>query len=417
MRSQQAQTTQQWNPILPETEKKQILCIIEHIANDLETSIPLNTSLGRGSAGHALFFSYLHQAIPNQGYDRTSQQIINSALAQPVLSTSYLSLLGGLSGLTWVVDHLSGLTLDLFEEDPNEELDALLLDHLNEGPLRSDFDLVAGITGWGKYWVDRPSQFRKDSNISRIIDHLDHLVQRYPEGYAWYTGRHLLTPWQLDQSPNGYFDLGMAHGQAGIIAFLASVWSKGFQEPRIYNLASNAIRWLLAQRVEHQESDFPRVTQAGKPFSPSRVAWCYGDLGIAMALLKAGRAFTEPEWINIAVEIAQKAAKRPLEHSGVKDASLCHGSAGNAHLFYRIYQSSGKDCFKAAARKYIDQTLDFYHPEAGIGGFQAWQPSPDSANPWKNQGGFLEGSVGIGLALLAAISDIEPKWDSVLMVS
>ena len=36
---------------------------------------------------------------------------------------------------------------------------------------------------------------------------------------------------------------------------------------------------------------------------PSRLGWCYGDLGIAQALLQAARALENEEYENIALKI------------------------------------------------------------------------------------------------------------------
>ena len=36
---------------------------------------------------------------------------------------------------------------------------------------------------------------------------------------------------------------------------------------------------------------------------------------------------------------------------------------------------------------------------------------------WKTEPGFLSGVAGIGLGLLAAVTDLEPAWDRVLLVA
>jgi hypothetical protein len=44
--------------------------------------------------------------------------------------------------------------------------------------------------------------------------------------------------------------------------------------------------------------------------------------------------------------------------------------------------------------------------------------NPETKIPgWRSEAGFLEGATGIGLALLGAISDVEPAWDRVLLLS
>jgi hypothetical protein len=52
------------------------------------------------------------------------------------------------------------------------------------------------------------------------------------------------------------------------------------------------------------------------------------------------------------------------------------------------------------------------HPGRGIAGFAAFR-----ADHWSNQIGILEGVAGIALALLAAVTRIEPKWDRLLLAA
>ncbi|MFM7431585.1 MAG: hypothetical protein ACKO1F_17035, partial [Flammeovirgaceae bacterium] len=61
----------------------------------------------------------------------------------------------------------------------------------------------------------------------------------------------------------------------------------------------------------------------------------------------------------------------------------------------------------------FDQTIDNFDPKLDTG-FLVWKGTD---NGWVEFDGLLEGSAGIGLALLSAISDIEPKWDRCLLLS
>ena len=41
----------------------------------------------------------------------------------------------------------------------------------------------------------------------------------------------------------------------------------------------------------------------------------------------------------------------------------------------------------------------------------------DEKLAWKEEPGFLTGSAGLGLTLLAATTPVEPEWDRILLVS
>jgi hypothetical protein len=115
--------------------------------------------------------------------------------------------------------------------------------------------------------------------------------------------------------------------------------------------------------------------------------------------------------------VARRAAQRPPEQSGVRDAGLCHGAAGIGHLFNRMYQAMGDPTLGEAARFWFGRTLDMRRPGRGVGGYQAFHPVSPGDDTWVDDRGFLSGSAGIALALLAAVSPVEPAWDRVLLIS
>ena len=78
----------------------------------------------------------------------------------------------------------------------------------------------------------------------------------------------------------------------------------------------------------------------------------------------------------------------------MRDANLCHGAVGLAHLYNRFYQASGEPVLRDAARAWFARTL---------------------AMPRAAQIDLLDGAIGVGLALYAAISTTEPGWDRILL--
>jgi len=150
--------------------------------------------------------------------------------------------------------------------------------------------------------------------------------------------------------------------------------------------------------------------------SGSRLAWCYGDLGIASALFFASKATSNKEWEEKAIEILKYSTKRlDLTENSVSDAALCHGTAGIAHIYGRIYNYTKIIDFQHSAEYWFNEALKmakFFH---GIAGYLS--PNSDTNSNYVKQTGFLEGAAGIGLAMLAAVSDSEPSWDEALLLS
>jgi len=56
-------------------------------------------------------------------------------------------------------------------------------------------------------------------------------------------------------------------------------------------------------------------------------------------------------------------------------------------------------------------------PGQGIGGYLSAENSPGGGLDWVEDASLLTGAAGIALALLAAITPIEPTWDRLLLIS
>jgi hypothetical protein len=247
-----------------------------------------------------------------------------------------------------------------------------------------------------------------------VIDRLTETAEHRAEGLTWWTNPAWLPAETCAKYPRGYDNLGLAHGVPGVIALLGQACAAGVAVARARPLLEGAVRWLLAQQ---EPGGFPALVAPEAAEKPARLAWCYGDPGVAAALLWAARCVAEPAWEREALAIARRAARRPPEDAGVVDAGLCHGAAGLGHLFNRMFQATGEPWLAEAARSWFARALAMRRPGRGIGGSAAWQLSDDGIRTWVADAGLLTGAAGIALALLAAITGVEPAWDRMLLVA
>jgi hypothetical protein len=136
-----------------------------------------------------------------------------------------------------------------------------------------------------------------------------------------------------------------------------------------------------------------------------------------MALLLAGRATENDQWKHEASCVAMEVAGRPGIGALVIDSGLCHGAAAVAHLFNRMFQSTGENVFKIAARTWFAKTLRMRRGSESVAGFFAMQKCRNGT--WKAVAelGIVRGAAGVALALLAGATPVEPAWDRMLLVS
>lgn len=411
-----------WRPLLRGEAAERARDAVLAIAAALREPAALPPSaagpdLSRGHAGRALFFAYLAPGFAEPGWREEAAAALDAAaeaLAERPLGPE---LLGGFTGVGWVFEHLAGRLDPAAEaDDAPTEIDEALATLL-AGSWQGDYDLIGGLAGFAVYALETMPRPAARRLLARVVEELRRRAEPRHGGLTWHTPPSLVPPSQLRAAPDGYYNLGPAHGVPGAIVVLARAAAEGVAGAA--DALEPAAAWLLGR--ERPESDgrgafahweLPRAA-ADEP-RESRLAWCYGDLGVAAALDAAGRAAGEPTWCRAARRVARRAAARPAERSGVVDAGLCHGAAGVGHLFNRLAQASGDDLLADAARRWLLATLALRRPGAGVGGYAAWEAH---AGGWRDEAGFLTGAAGVGLALLAAIASEEPEWDRVLAIS
>lgn len=422
-----------WQPILTAIQTEQATEAIRAIAEALRQlpseAIPAGMPdayrdssheplLARGKAGQALFCAYLSEAFPSAMDRERAFQLLDQAVCRIAEAQSSASLFAGFTGVAWAVEHLQQRLGHVEQEDSNEEVDKVLKAYLKRRPWEAEYDLVYGLVGFGVYSLARLARASAVGCLQEVVSNLEELAEHDSAGVTWRSAPESLLPHQRTQNPAGYFNLGVAHGVPGVIAMLGRTWAADVAREKIEPLLDGAIRWMLSQKLpEGSDGSFPYWVGPGTSPAPARLAWCYGDAGIATALLLAARSLHRSDWEREALAIGRQATKRPLETSAVVDAGLCHGAAGLGHLFNRLYHATRDEEFAEAARSWFARALAMRRSDQGLAGFSAWIKAPDGEDAWVADPSLLTGAAGIGLALLAATTPIEPAWDQILLAS
>jgi hypothetical protein len=415
-----------WQPLLQAALKDGAWRSVREILDDLspaERDPTGDPSLAGGLAGLALLHGYLGQAgqqglraagfIP-AGTSPAARRCLRRATAAVADNPTSASLSSGLTGVGWALAHLQDRLPGLDGEAAAAEIDEVLLHHLDQSPWADDYDLISGLVGFGVYALERLPRPAAVACLERVIDRLTETAEHRAEGLTWWTNPAWLPAETCAMYPRGYDNLGLAHGVPGVIALLGQACAADVAVARARPLLEGAVRWLLAQQ---EPGGFPALVATEAAEKPARLAWCYGDPGVAAALLGAARCVAEPAWECEALAIARRAAQRPPEQSGVVDAGLYHGAAGLGHLFNRLFQATGEPWLAEAARSWFARTLAMRWPGRGVGGSAAWQLGDDGVPTWVADAGLLTGAAGIALALLAALTAVEPAWDRMLLVA
>jgi lantibiotic biosynthesis protein len=415
-----------WAPVLSGADAVTALDVVEGIADDLvtyemahPTGLDDAASLASGRAGIALFHLYRYRATGDTQARAEATEMLEAAIEDAAAVPGGHGLSGGLAGVGFAIAH-GARRLGADPDDLLARIDGTLLELLESSPWRGPVDLVDGLVGIGVYGLERLPSAAGARLVAATTARLEERAEHREDGVTWSTPPLLLPePWPR-VAPFGRYDLGVAHGVPGVVAFLARACHAGI-DIHARALLEGATTWLRSQSlagVWSHGAAFPAWAAPGvEPAGPARTAWCYGDPGVASALALAARGLGRQDWLDEALVLARCVAQRPLVETGVLDAGLCHGAGGLGVLFARLGQATGDPELRQTARSWFRHALDVARPGSGFGGYSAWRFTHEATGRWEDEPGFLEGAAGVGLALLAAATPIEPAWDRLLLLS
>jgi lantibiotic biosynthesis protein len=401
-----------WRPLITDAARRaEIAQVIVEIVTDVEAWRADHPSGSDENADYATLRIYTatDDTVPDP--DDEAGRALADAVAG-IGERHQAGLYGGAARVAFAVGHLSA------GDDADaacEMIEGSLVRYLSH-PTES-YDLISGLVGLAVPVLQRIADGKPSPSsepLARgILDHLERLSQPAPGGILWRTPPDLLPEWQRQLAPDGYVNLGLAHGVPGIVAILARYVAAGVEVARARPLLDGAVGYLQSVAGPVAGKRYVAWLPAHRPDAPPRVAWCYGDLGVAVAVMSAAIATGRDDWRATALDLAHGMAARPIQEAQVIDAGLCHGAAGNGHLFNRLSQATGDAALARAADAWFAHTLALRSREP-IAGFPRGLPGEDGPT-WEAGADLLTGAPGVALALHAAISPIEPAWDQLLL--
>ena len=322
------------------------------------------------------------------------------------------SLYNGWAGLGWLTTNL-----DVEDDFVAPYVDQLLVKALDRPAVHFGYDLISGLVGVGAYFVERLPRESAKRGLRLVLKALEETAVKTAIGTTWFTPPDCLPQWQRERAPKGYYNLGVAHGLPGVCWLLAKLCVAGIEAGRAASLLRRSLRWLQSKQPEPTRPNLPSWISPGvEPEPNQRMAWCYGPLGASAVALDAARSIGDSEGVEWARTLALACADIPPHDGQIRDAGLCHGAAGNAHIFLRLSRSDGHPKFRQAANDWLQTTLAYRQHGEGVGGYRMWG-DVSGRQEWVDDASFLTGSTGVGLALLAAVTSVEPKWDRLLLLS
>lgn len=149
--------------------------------------------------------------------------------------------------------------------------------------------------------------------------------------------------------------LGAAHGVTGILTLLMQCeWrfkGEGSDAKRLRTLVQGTLDFCISIRLPSGNFPSSLPDSPGDSSSDKLVQWCHGAPGLVFACLAAYALWSQPSHLSAARASAEVVWERGLLKKGL---GLCHGIAGNAYVFLRLYDATGD-------RTQLDRAFAFLH--------------------------------------------------------
>lgn len=354
------------------------------------------------SAGKLLLLAYWSEYTQNERIKGYYENYLDECLDNLQKGYDRISFINGMSGTFFSIYHLNSMgfaNVDL--SDIDIYYDSYLQKQMFKIWKKGNFDLLYGGIGIGLYFL------QKSKNIilfEQILDYLERISIKDGDSLKWLAEGY--------GSPK--LTISLAHGMASIILFLSYIYQSEICQEKAGTLLRKAIIQVQKHRLSFDEhgSFYPAFSK-NEP-RKSRLAWCYGDLGIALSLWKAGKCLESKELCGEAIDIFETDAQRvELQDNYVIDGCLCHGTAGIAQIYRRMFYETGNTVFYDISDYWIGETLKMAKFPDGVAGYKFMHETEMEVDF-----SLLNGVAGIGLALLSSIaSEKFSNWDTSLLLS
>lgn len=374
-------------------------------------------SLARGAVGSALL--HVERAWTGSGSWETAQAHIRRVAAGPVDAAEHAGLYYGAPAVAFLLHAVADRhpryraaveALDTHVVRLARRRLASAASRIERGETTTfaEYDLFYGLTGIGALLLRRDPGNEVLGGILRYVVDLTKPCSRDgDEMPGWWVAHD---PDEILPTPGGHANFGMAHGAAGMLAFLALAIRHGCVVEDQHEAVAYLIDWFdhwrqdgaggpwWPQWITREELRTGRPTQTG----PGRASWCYGTVGIARAVQLAALATADTQR-QAAAENALAASLTDARLDRITEPGICHGIAG-------IYQTTYR-----AARDARTSTIAQRLPALSTRLAQKARLLDDMAA----EDSLLTGSAGVHLALETTRHAAPPRtgWDACLLIT
>jgi lantibiotic biosynthesis protein len=377
-----------------------------------------------GCPGIAFFYSAMHDAFPEKGWDKIADEYIKKALEfLKIEKIDNYSLFDGIAGLSLAVYHAS---IDKsYYNKLLSNLDEWLIEEINESFINQSYQyqdettiipnsfyaFAKGISGAIIYLLkrkDNPYLQELAKNCVNILSNIM-LIQKKIDGNnvpAWFlTKKHLPIGNLKEQYPSGGFMSCMPFGLSGCLFALSFALLENVSTPNLYQAVTTIATWIKQKYsyIENQKywnNIIPvkeKIFPLPKEYDHWKYSWISGWVPVMRTLYIAGKALKD----DSIKSFAHNTYISLLFENNMTDSNLCSffsGIAGFMATSYLMAEETQDHRIFKEVNNLEKLLINTYNPTLPFG----FQENINFENNTFNidSPGFAFGAAGIALSLL-----------------
>jgi len=378
--------------------------------NDPKT---VNTTLYSGAPGPILFFLELYRTTGESHYLDSARGGAD-ALVASIATAREAGLYEGVAGTGFTLGQVYLVTHDAKYRDAALQCVAWLKEHAQRSGAGAQWndttDIIAGSSGTGLFLVWAAHELNAPGAIDLAAAAGRRLIEQgqaqAPDGLKWMMDKTF-----PNEMPN------FSHGTAGVAYFLATLYQET-HDRTFLDAALAGARYLLS--VADTDGDaciiYHDSSAAGKGIY--YLGWCHGPAGTARLFYRLYQATHDPKWM----EWTKKSARALLTRGGPIKAVTpgewdnvggCCGVVAEAQFFRGLYRVTHDASYLEASKQATEYVLSkATRDERGV----RWVQAEHRVKPELRlaQTGYMQGASGIGMWLLYADAARRQKTTIVL---
>ncbi|PKV51613.1 lanthionine synthetase-like protein [Aquimarina sp. MAR_2010_214] len=395
---------------------------LKEISEILDAKTEKNKEIGvlSGVSGVALFQFYYSKFLDEDIHADKGAETITKAVEFINDGFTYPTFCTGIAGACWVLEILKEEEfVELDDDFLSSDLDSYLLEAMRADIKTGNYDFLHGAMGYGYYFLKRYQNVTSEESKTKYKDYLDELIAELKKSSKKNdSGMWWESVLKQKEDITGC-NLSLSHGISSMVNFLSRIAEHKEFYDDVREMLEQTVKYILHCRNKDKTltATFPNwIINEDVVDNNSRLAWCYGDLGIGISIYRAGKILGDTQISDEAIAILKYSTqRRDIEEAGVLDAGLCHGAYGILLIYNYLYKKTNDVAFKEASDFWAQKALDMAIHEQGYAGYMVWRGAEEEK--WKNEVSLLEGVAGIGLSIISYLAPFETKWDECLLIS